>query len=156
MKHTLYCLIVLSGSSLGAATINVFDGTFNNGGLSHTIRIANRHTLFTINPLNTPIQSIDFSFELIYFPNAVDFYNGSASQSAIFQLGKVYLISTAVISDAPTRSTHSVSGLAATDFCEATVNANLLNCASNPIFTTTGTPIQLGYASLNGIPNAFN
>lgn len=128
----------------------------NNGGLSNTIRIANRDTLFTINPLNTPIQSIDFSFDLIYFPNAVHFYNGSGSQSAIFQLGKVYLISTAVISDAPTRSTHSVSGLAATDFCEATVNADPLNCASNPIFTTTGTPIQLGYASLSGIPNAFN
>ena len=128
--------------------------TYRDGsGLYNTIRISNLYHLFSIDPTLNPIQSIDFSFDLIYYPNQLNSYNGSGYALAIFQLGNTYL-SPYVISDTPTWNTHSLSGLTQTSFCRAS-NVNALDCTTNPNFSGDG-PMQFGYAALNGIPDAAN
>ena len=127
--------------------------TKDGSGLYNTIRIANFDSLFSIDPLTSPIQSIDFSFDLIYFPNLLNSFNTMAYSLALFQANKTYL-SPSVLSDTPTWNTHSLSGLTSTSFCLAT-NANALDCTlpGNPNFTGGGT-IQFGYAITNGLPHA--
>ncbi len=129
--------------------------TKDGSGLYNTIRILNLNNtpLFSIDPGLSPIQSIDFSFDLIYYPNLLNNFNGMGYSVALFQAGATYL-SPYVLSDTPTWNTHSLSGLTQASFCKAT-NANALDCTptGNPNFSGGGT-IQLGYAITNGLPHA--
>ena len=126
--------------------------TYRDGsGLYNTIRILNLNNtpLFSIDPGLSPIQSIDFSFDLIYYPNLLNNYNTMHYRLALVQAGNTYL-SPYVISDTPTWNTHSLSGLTQTSFCRAS-NVNALDCTTNPNFSGGGT-IQFGYAITNGLP----
>ncbi len=129
--------------------------TKDGSGLYNTIRISNLNSLFTINPGASPIQSIDFSFDLIYYPNLLNSYNTMAYSLALFQGSDIFLSQPFVASDTPTWNTHSLSGLTSTSFCKAT-NVNALDCSltGHPIFGGTGGTIQLGYAITNGLPHA--
>ena len=145
---------VNSGGNTGAYRYSE-NTTYRDGsGLYNTIRISNLYNIFSIDPGLAPIQSIDFSFDLIYYPNQVNSFNGSGYALEVIQQGKTYL-SPGVASDTPYWNTHSFSGLTEASFCEGS-NVNALDCSptGHPNFGNTGTTIQFGYAAYNGIPNA--
>ena len=127
-----------------------YNASPDGSGLYNTMRIENKYLGTTI-AAGTVINSIDASFDLIYFANNLNSFNTMAYGLAIFQDGFTYVTNTGITSDTSTWSSKALTGLTASSFCRNS-NSNAIDCTLNPVFTSNSTAMQIGYVIANGLP----
>ena len=142
---------VLTGGDPNEYRHTTLTASPNGSGLCNTIRVQNEYLGFSL-AAGTPVTSIGYSFDLIYFnPNSLP-YPTEGYYLALFQNGKTWVPSSYVPSDTSTWATHTVSGLTASGFCLAG-NVNALDCGQHPLFDGSA-GMDFGYVTANGLPNS--